>query len=179
MSLTVKLRQAEAVIAAAKGREAAAVARKAVEEAKAQKAEEARLRAKSAEAEDDLRLRYATYLAGRLDTYIRDSLVGPERRERVERCVDAAAKRHLAMQRLEVPCFWNPTTAGLRDLTLPARLGARLRAKTQVHWASPGFYWVLFGRASRTGHKHEDDPSHALRILIERTMPGYYPCTLR
>jgi len=36
LALTVKLRQAESVIAAAKGREAAAVARKAVEEAKAQ-----------------------------------------------------------------------------------------------------------------------------------------------
>lgn len=174
LAMTVKLRQVEAVIAAAKGKEVAAEARKKVEEAKEQNAEEHRLRAKAAEAEDNLRLHFAAYLAGRLETYMRDVTSGNERRERVERCARAAAKRRMGLHRLEVPRFWNPTTVGLLDLTPPPRVGKRLRAKTEGGWASPDFSWVLFGRAGRAGHTGPDDPPHALRRLIERTMPGYF-----
>ena len=174
LALTVKLRQAEAAVAAAKGREAAAEARKKVEEAKAQKTEDDRLRAKQAQVEDQTRLFFAAHLVRRLDLYLRDPTSGEERRKRIESCAAGAAKRKMGLVRIDVPRFWTPTTTALMDLTPPARLGKRLRAKTEVHWASPEFSWALFGRPGRSGHTAADDPPYALRRLIERTMPGYF-----
>ena len=168
LALTVKLRQAEAEIAKAKGREIAAAAKQAVEDARLRAKEEALRREKERQKEEALGLRFAAWLAGRLNEYLRDGPVGQERRARASRLALAAARKRIGLQDLPVPRFWPPSTRGLRQVTDATR--HRLRGKQEVLFASPDFCWVLFGRSQ----SKQDDPKHAFRKLVERLMPEYF-----
>ena len=164
----LKLRQAEAEIAKAKGKEIAAAAKKAVEEARLRAKEEKRLAELAKERTDRLRLGFAAALCARLNAYLREGPVGQERRGRAERQAKHGARRRTGLQCLPVPRFWLGATSGL--LTVSASSGLRLRGKQEVLWASPDFAWQLFGRKQA---KH-DCARHAFRKLVERLMPEYF-----
>jgi hypothetical protein len=112
LALTVKLRQAEAEIAKARSREIAAVAKKAVEEARLRAKEEMQRREIARAQEELLRLKYAAYLAGRLNEYLREGHIGQDRRTRAGRLAHNAARRRLGLQCMPVLRFWRPSIAG-------------------------------------------------------------------
>ena len=70
---------------------------------------------------------------------------------------------------------WSPTTPGMRQLVAEG-VCVRLRAKSEVLYASPEFTWVLLGR-QKYGQEGKwsahSEPRYAFRRLVERTMLGY------
>ena len=85
------------------------------------------------------------------------------------------ARMKAGLQKIDVPRFWSPTTSGMRQLVAEgARV--RLRAKSEILYASPEFTWVLFGRQKYgqegkwTAHS---EPRYLFRRLVEQTKPGY------
>ena len=169
MELTLKVRQAEAEIAKARSRETAAEAKKAVQVAKEQAASQASLRNKAARQESHLRLHFAAHLVTQLREYLLDPTAGPTRVDRAHRLAAQKAKRKAGCEPIAVPSFWTHKTAGLKNLSAVLPL-SRLRAKTEMLWASPDFAWACFGESI----KKQDDPKWALRKLIDLLMPGYF-----
>ena len=177
LKMMVELRTKEAEIAKAKTKEAALAAKAALESAKKDKHDAALLRAKAEEEDRVLRLGFAAYLVRQVSAYIQDNENGGERRERCHRLALAHAKRKAGMQRIDVPRLWSPTTAGLQQLD--GQNGVlRLRAKSEILWASCDFCWELFGPPKAKGKERVWDaryePRYAFYKLVEKTMPGYF-----
>ena len=168
LALTVKLRQAEAEVAKARGKEVAAAAKKAVEEARLRAKEEALLQEQIREKENALRLRFAAFLVVQLNEYLREGEVGRERKRRAGRLASHAARRRVGLKCMPVPRFWPTTTQGLRVVSSAS--AKRLNSKQEVLWASPDFAWMMFGREQQ---KH-DDARHSFRKLVDRLMPDYF-----
>ena len=176
LKLLVELRKCEADIARSHSKEASLAAKAALEIAKEQKAEAARLRAKAVEDDRTLRVEFAAALVGQLDVYLREGPVGQERRERCLRIALSQARCRAGLQKLDVPNFWNPINSGLRHLTQEGT-NIRLRGKSEVLYASPDFAWVLLGRQkfSKEGKwTAGNEPRYAFRCLVDRLMPGYF-----
>jgi len=176
LKLLLDLRKAEAEIAKAKSKEAAVAAKGALEAAKKEKEEAARLRAKAEEDDRKLRAEFAAALIGQMDEYLREGPKGQERRERCQRLALGQARRRAGMQQIDVPRFWAPTTSGLRQVTAGGAV-IRLRAKSEVLHASPEFTWALLGHqkyGSEGKWSANKEPRYAFRLLVERTMPGYF-----
>ena len=169
LELTLKVRQAEAEIAKARSRETAAEAKKAVQVAKDEAASQASLRNKAASQESHLRLHFAAHLLTQLREYLLDPTAGPTRVDRAHRLAAEKAKRKAGCEPIAVPSFWTHKTAGLKNLSAVMPL-SRLRAKTEILWASPDFAWACFGESITK----QDDPKWALRKLIDLLMPGYF-----
>ena len=175
LKLLVELRKHEAEIAKAKSKEAAVAAKAALETAKKEKDEAARLRAKAEDEDRRLRAEFAAALAGQLHEYLNDCAKGKERTERCHKLALKQARMKAGLQKIDVPVFWSPTTSGMRQLVAEgARV--RLRAKSEILYASPEFTWVLLGRQKYgqegkwTAHS---EPRYLFRRLVEQTMPGY------
>ena len=170
------LRKAEADVAKYKSKDAALAAKIALESAKKEKDEAARLRAKAEEDDQRLRVEFAAALVGQLDEYLRKGPIGDERRARCQRLALNQARRRAGLLKLDVPRFWSPTTAGLRELKADGS-NCRIRTKSEVLYASVDFSWVLFG-SGKFGHEGkwslQNEPRYAFRCLVERTMPNYF-----
>ena len=147
LKLLVELRKAEADMAKAKSKEAAAAAKKEVVQAQQDKAAEARRRAQQEEQARRLRLEFAASLVADLHEYIRHEKSGHERFQRCQRLALHGARTRAGLQKLDVPRFWTPTIVGLKQL-MPEGHTVRLRAKSEVLYASPEFCWALFGKGS-------------------------------
>ena len=126
LKLEVKLREAEAVKAREKGKEAAAAARKEANEARLRAKEEARRAAEEKEAQTQLRFKFAAKLCGEQRAYMGASSQGHERTVRARKLAVAAAARKEGLKVWSVPVFWPPTTAGLVKVTVPRTSGSRL-----------------------------------------------------
>ena len=176
LKLLVGLRKSEAVLAKAKSKEVWVAAKAALETAKKEKDEAARLRAKAEDEDRRLRFEFAAALVGQLHEYLNHSAKGKERTERCHKLALSQARKKAGLQKIDVPRFWSPTTSGMRKLTAEGA-GVRLRAKGEVLYASPEFTWVLLGR-QKYGQEGKwsahSEPRYAFRRLVERTMPGYY-----
>jgi len=167
LRLEVKLREAEAVKAREKGREAAAVARKEAEEAKIRAKQEACRIAEQNEAQSHIRSKFAAKLCGEHRAYMGALSQGPERTARATRLAVAGAARREGLKVLPVPDFWPTTTAGFMKVKVPSARGGAFH---EVMWASPDFAWMLFGGVQpKTG-----DPTHVLYKLIGNLMPRYF-----
>ena len=176
LKLLVDLRKYEAEIAKAKSKEAAVAAKAALETAKKEKDEAARLRAKAEDEDRRLRGEFAAALVGQLHEYLNDFTKGKERTDRCQRIALAQAKIKAGLQKIDVPHFWSPTTSGMKRLTAEGPR-VRLRYKSEELFASPEFTWVLFGhqKYGREGKwSAHSEPRFAFRRLVERTMPGYF-----
>ena len=176
LKLLVELRKAEADIAKTKTKELAAASKAAVLAAKQEKEAEARCRALKEEQARRFRLEFAASLFGELNEYIRDEKNGHERFQRCQRLALHAARVRAGLQKLDVPRFWAPSITGLKQL-MPEGHTVRLRAKSEVLYASPDFCWVLFGKGSHGKEGKwtaENEPRYAFRRLVERLMPGYF-----
>ena len=168
LRLEVKLREAEAVKAREKGREATAAARKEADEARLRAKEQACRVAEEKEAQSRMRLKFAAKLCGELQAYMGALSQGPERIARARRLAVAAAARKEGMKVCPVPDFWPTSTAGLEKVSVPRTVAGG--AVHNVMWASPDFAWTLFGgRPSKAA-----DPSRELRKLIASLMPNYF-----
>ena len=165
----MKLHQAELEIAKARSRECAAEARKSMIVAKEAAASQAELRARAKAEEDRLRLHFAAHLVTLLKQYLFDPELGPGRVDRARRLAAQKVKSACGSQPIAVPHFWTHRTVGLKSISTVLPM-SRLRAKTEMFWASPDFAWVCCGESS----KKQDDPKWALRKLIELLMPGYF-----
>ena len=137
--------------------------------AKEEAASQASLRNNAAIQESHLRLHFAAHLVTQLREYLLDPTAGPARVDRAHRLAADKAKQKAGFEAIALPNFWTHNTAGLKSLStvLPH---TRLRAKTEMLWASPDFAWVCFGGST----KKQDDPKWALRKLIDQLMPGYF-----
>ena len=169
MEMVVKARQAEAEIAKARSRESAAEAKKVVQLAQEEAASQASLRNKAAALESHRRLHFAAHLVTQLREYLFDPTAGPGRVDRARRLAVDKAKRKVGCEPIALPNFWTHKTVGLKNLSTVLPF-ARLKAKTEVLWASPDFAWACFGESIK---KH-DDPKLALRKLIDLLMLGYF-----
>ena len=169
MEMVVKARQAEAEIAKARSRESAAEAKKVLQLAKEEAASQASLRKKAAALESHRRLHFAAHLVTKLREYLFDPTAGPGRVDRARRLAAEKAKRKAGCEPIALPNFWTHKTAGFQNLSAVTQL-TRLRAKTEMLWASPDFAWACFGESI----KKQDDPKWALRKLIDLLMPGYF-----
>jgi hypothetical protein len=116
LKLMVELRKNEAEIAKAKSKEASHAAKAALESAKKDRDEAARLRAKAEEDDQRLRVEFAAALVGQLDEYFRKGPIGDEKRARCQRIALNQARRRAGLQKIDVPRFWSPTTSGLVKL---------------------------------------------------------------
>ena len=163
--MTLKLRQAELEIAKARSRECAAEARKSMIVAKEAAASQAELRARAKAEEDRLRLHFAAHLVTLLKQYLLDPEAGLGRVDRARRLAAQKVKSACGSQPIAVPHFWTHRTVGLKSISTVLPM-SRLRAKTEMFWASPDFAWVCCGESS----KKQDDPKWALRKLIELLM---------
>ena len=170
MEMVVKARQAEAEIAKARSRESAAEAKKVVQLAQEEAASQASLRNKAAALESHRRLHFAAHLVTQLREYLFDPTAGPGRVDRARRLAAEKAKRKAGCEPIALPNFWTHKTAGFQNLSTVSHLCTRLRAKTEMLWASPDFAWACFGGSI----KKQDDPKWALRKLIDLLMPGYF-----
>ena len=169
MEMALKARQVEVDIAKARSRESAVEANKSVQLAKEEVASQAQLRANANADEDRFRLHFVAHLVKLLKEYVLDKTSGLERVDWLRRLAADKAKRKAGCELIVLPKLWTHMTVGLRGFSsvLPH---SRLRAKTEMLWASPDFAWVCFGGSG----KKEDDPKWALRKLIELLMPGYF-----
>jgi hypothetical protein len=145
LKLMVELRKNEAEIAKAKSKEASHAAKAALESAKKDRDEAARLRAKKEEDDRKLGTEFAAALVGQLDEYFRAGPVGKERTDRCQRLALNQARRKAGLHKIDVPRFWSPTTSGLVKLVGDGS-NRRLAAKSEVLYASVEFSWALFGR---------------------------------
>ena len=176
LKLMVELRKNEAEIAKAKSKEASHAAKAALESAKKDRDEAARLRAKQEEDDRKLGTEFAAALVGQLDEYLRAGPFGDERRARCQRLALNQARRKAGLHKIDVPRFWSPTTSGLVKLVGDGS-NRRLAAKSEVLYASSEFSWALFGRGKfgQEGRwSPQNEPRYAFRCLVERTMPGYF-----
>jgi hypothetical protein len=176
LQLLVDLRKSEAEIAKAKSKEAAAVSKAAAVAAKQESEAEARRQAQREEMTRRLQLEFAANLVSELREYLSKEKCGHERFERCQRLALHAARGRAGLQKLEVPRFWSPSITGLRQLT-PEKHTLRLRAKSEVLYASPEFCWALFGKGSYGKEGKwtvENEPRYAFRRLVEKLMPGYF-----
>ena len=119
LKLEVKLREAEAVKAREKGKEAAAAARKEANEARLRAKEQARRAAEEKEAQTQLRFKFAAKLCGEQRAYMGASSQGHERTLRARKLAVAAAFKEEGLKAWPVPLFWPPTTTGRVYLGFP------------------------------------------------------------
>ena len=83
------------------------------------------------------------------------------------------------MQRIDVPRLWSPTTVGLQQLD--GQNGVlRLRAKSEILWASCDFCWELFGPPKAKGKERVWDaryePRYAFYKLVEKRCLAIFMC---
>ena len=180
LKLLLDLRTKEAEIAKTKTKEAALAAKTALESAKKEKHDAALLRAKAEEEDRALRLGFAAFLARQLSAYFQHNDKGEERKSRCRKLAVAQAKSKAGMQQIEVPRLWSATTAGLQQLQGQSQViqGLRLRAKSEILYASSDFCWEMFGPPKPKGKENRWDaryePRYAFHKLVDRTMPGYF-----
>jgi hypothetical protein len=144
--------------------------------AKQEQEAEVRRRAQKEELARRFRLEFAANLVLELREYLSNDKNGHERFQRCQRLALHAARARAGLQKLEVPRFWSPSTTGLKQLT-PEGPTLRLRAMSEVLYASPEFCWALFGKGSYGKEGKwtcENEPRYAFRRLVEKLMPGYF-----
>ena len=168
LRLEVKLREAEAVKAREKGKEAVAAARKEADEARLRAKEEAGRVAEEREAQSRMRLKFAAKLCGEVQAYMGALSQGHVRIDRAGKLAIAAAARREGLKVWPVPPFWPKTTAGLVKVMVPRKLGGG--ALHNVMWASPDFAWTLFGGSESKAA----EPTRVLYKLIAGLMPNYF-----
>ena len=100
--------------------------------------------------------------------YKRQPTAGPGRVVRARHRAADKASRNAGCEPIALPDFWTHKTAGLKNLSTVLPI-YRLRANTEVLWASPGFAWACFRESTK-----QDDPKWALRRLIGLLMPGVF-----
>ena len=119
LRLEVKLREAEAVKAREKGREATAAAKKEAQDARLRAMEQASRVAEEKEAQSRMRLKFAAKLCGELQAYMGALSQGPERAARAGRLAAAAAWRREGLKVCPVPVFCvTPHEAGANEHSL-------------------------------------------------------------
>jgi len=170
------VRNSETDIPKAKSKEAAAASKAAAVAAKQEQEAEARRRAQTEELAWRFRSEFAANLVVELREYLSNEKCGHERFQRCQRLAPHAARTRANLQKQEVPRFWSPSITGLKQLT-PDGHTLRLRAKSEVLYASPEFCWALFGKGSYGKEGKwtvENEPRYAFRRLVEKLMPGYF-----